>query len=55
MGGFLFGTLEHVPQVGEFVVHEGWRFSVEELEGRRIRRVAVALEPDTGTAPTAEG
>lgn len=55
LGGFLFGTLEHVPQVGEFVVHEGWRFSVEELEGRRIRRVAVALEPDTGTAPTAEG
>ena len=55
LGGFLFGTLEHVPHVGEFVVHEGWRFTVEELEGRRIRRVAVALEPDTGTAPTAEG
>jgi CBS domain containing-hemolysin-like protein len=55
LGGFLFGTLEHVPHVGEFVVHDGWRFTVEELEGRRIRRVAVALEPDTGELPADEG
>jgi len=55
LGGFLFGTLEHVPHVGEFVVHEGWRFTVEELEGRRIRRVAVALEPDSGELPSDEG
>ncbi|MEY4174896.1 MAG: hypothetical protein RI900_2061 [Actinomycetota bacterium] len=55
LGGFLFGTLEHVPHVGEFVVHEGWRFAVEELEGRRIRRVTVSLEPDTGEVPPDEG
>jgi CBS domain containing-hemolysin-like protein len=55
LGGFLFGTLEHVPHPGEFVVHEGWRFTVDELEGRRIRRVAVTLEPDTGAAPDDEG
>jgi CBS domain containing-hemolysin-like protein len=46
VGGFVFGTLEHVPDEGEFVVHDGWRFTVQELEGRRIRRVKVTLEPD---------
>lgn len=55
LGGFLFGTLEHVPHVGEFVAHEGWRFTVKELEGRRIRQVAVTLEPDSGEVPFDEG
>jgi putative hemolysin len=43
IGGFIFGTLEHVPVVGEHVDFEGWRFTVSELEGRRIRKVRVAL------------
>lgn len=46
VAGFIFGTLEHLPVLGEFVVHEGWRFAAAELEGRRIRRVKVSLEPD---------
>ncbi len=48
VGGFLFGTLEHVPAVGESIVHGGWRFNAAEVEGRRVRRVKVTLEPDTG-------
>lgn len=48
VGGFLFGTLEHVPAVGESIVHEGWRFNAAEVEGRRVRRVKVTLEPDAG-------
>ena len=48
VGGFLFGTLEHVPAVGESIVHDGWRFNAAEVEGRRVRRVKVTLEPDTG-------
>jgi putative hemolysin len=43
IGGFIFGTLEHVPVVGEHVDFEGWRFTVSELEGRRIRKVRVSL------------
>jgi CBS domain containing-hemolysin-like protein len=46
VAGFLFGTLEHVPAEGESVVHDGWRFAAAEVEGRRIRRVKVSLEPD---------
>ena len=48
VGGFLFGTLEHVPTVGESIVHGGWRFNAAEVEGRRVRGVKVTLEPDSG-------
>jgi putative hemolysin len=41
VGGFIFGTLEHVPEVGESIVHDGWRFTVEELDGRRVRLVRI--------------
>ena len=41
VGGFIFGTLEHVPEVGESIVHEGWRFEVDEIDGRRVRRVRI--------------
>ncbi len=47
VGGFLFGTLEHVPNVGESIVYDGWRFNAAEVEGRRVRRVKVTLEPDS--------
>ncbi|CAB4362452.1 MAG: DUF21 domain-containing protein [Actinobacteria bacterium] len=44
LGGFVFGTLEHVPDEGESVVHEGWRFTAAEMDGRRIRQVKVTVE-----------
>ncbi|MGB8858860.1 MAG: hemolysin family protein [Ilumatobacteraceae bacterium] len=46
VGGFVFGTLEHVPHQGESIVHDGWRFTAAEVEGRRIRRVKVTIEGD---------
>ena len=46
VGGFLFGTLEHVPKIGEAIAHDGWRFAAAEVEGRRIRRVKVTIEHD---------
>lgn len=50
VGGFLFGTLEHVPVRGESIVHDGWRFTAAEVEGRRIKRVRVSLQSSgTGT------
>ena len=45
VGGFVFGTLEHVPEEGESVVHDGWRFTAAEMDGRRIRQVKVTVEP----------
>ncbi len=46
VGGFLFGTLEHVPEIGETIAHDGWRFAAAEVEGRRVRRVKVTIEHD---------
>lgn len=45
VGGFLFGTLEHVPEPGESVVQDGWRFAAEEVDGRRIRLVRITPLP----------
>lgn len=44
IGGFVFGTLEHVPVVGESIDHDGWRFTVTAVEGRRIRTVKITLK-----------
>lgn len=46
VGGFLFGTLEHVPEIGETIAHGGWCFAAAEVEGRRVRRVKVTIEQD---------
>ena len=53
VGGFLFGTLEHVPEPGESVEHGGWRFTAEEVDGRRIRSVARrrGSQPRASAAP----
>ena len=39
VGGFVFGTLGHVPAPGESVEHAGWCFAAEQVDGRRIRQV----------------
>lgn len=41
LAGFLLMRLGHLPEAGESVVFEGRRFTVEEMEGRRISRVRV--------------
>ncbi len=51
VGGFVFGTLEHVPSVGEAVEFGGWRFAVEELDGRRVKLVRVSPVPAQALGP----
>lgn len=41
LGGMLFGLLGRVPQQGDAVNYEQWRFSVILLDGRRIEQVRV--------------
>jgi CBS domain containing-hemolysin-like protein len=43
IGGFVFNTLGHVPVVGEHIDFDGWRFTVAELQGRRIRSIRVQV------------
>lgn len=47
LGGLVFNTLGHVPTEGEHLVTHGWRFTVREMEGRRIKRVEVSREPES--------
>ena len=59
VGGLIFNTLEHVPVVGESIEVEGWRFTVAEMDGRRVQRarverVAHAPELDEPEAAQAE-
>ena len=54
IGGFLFSTLEHVPEVGESVDFDGWRFAAHEIEGRRVRRVRISLLPNWERDPNDE-
>ncbi|MRR32114.1 HlyC/CorC family transporter, partial [bacterium] len=45
VGGYLYGTLGHVPVEGEQVSVEGWTLTVEMVAGRRIRRVRASRIP----------
>jgi putative hemolysin len=47
VGGFIFGTLEHVPAQDESVSRDGWTFAAAEVDGRRIRQVRVTRDPET--------
>jgi putative hemolysin len=42
--GFVLQRLGHLPKVGEQFDHEGWRFEVVDLDGRRIDKV-LAIPP----------
>lgn len=42
VGGLIFNTLGHVPDVGESVDVDGHRLLVERIQGRRIARVLVS-------------
>ena len=39
IGGYVFGLFGRQPRQGESMIEEGWRFLVEETDGRRIMRV----------------
>jgi CBS domain containing-hemolysin-like protein len=41
VGGFVFTTFGRVPAKGEHVTFNSWRFTVMELDGRRIQRIAL--------------
>lgn len=44
VGGYLYGTLGHMPVEGEQVSVEGWTLTIEMVSGRRIRRVRARRE-----------
>jgi CBS domain containing-hemolysin-like protein len=51
LAGFLLVRLGHIPQPGEFVIEEGRRLTVVEMDARRISKIRVepAIEKIPGT------
>jgi putative hemolysin len=39
VAGFALSLLRHLPGVGEHVSHDGWRFEVVDMDGRRIDKL----------------
>ena len=42
LGGFITGQLGHIPTVAEFVMFEGFRFEVVDMDRNRIDKVMIA-------------
>ena len=55
VGGFIFSSLERVPEPGDVVEFEGHRFITEVVEGRRVRRVRVEVPPVADDDAVSEG
>jgi len=53
VGGFVFGSLGHVPKEHEFVESRGYRFTIEKMDGRRV--AIVRLSPIPGWEPPDDG
>jgi putative hemolysin len=50
LGGFLMARLERIPAVGDITDWHGHRFEVVDMDGRRVDRVLVTLEPEPAEA-----
>ncbi len=48
LGGLLYDLFQHIPSVGEEIVHGGLHFRVEEVRGNRLLRVRVKKEENYG-------
>lgn len=56
VGGLIFSTLGYVPEVGEHLDVDAFRFAVVRMQGRRIARVRVSvITAETREVPAVEG
>ena len=50
VGGLMFGVLGTIPTQGESVALEGWRFTADKVQGRRVTTVLVRPDPASAAA-----
>lgn len=50
VGGYVFGLFGRQPQPGEFYDSDGYRFTVEDTDGRRIHRLKLSALADVPSA-----
>ncbi len=52
--GFALSVLKHLPEEGEVFTHQGWRFEVVDMDGRKIDKLLVEqIEPADAASPQA--
>jgi putative hemolysin len=51
LAGFMLSKLQRIPRGGEFVMHRGYRFTVVDVEGRRIIKVKVEKVSEEARSP----
>jgi putative hemolysin len=51
VAGFALGVLKRLPETGEYFDHDGWRFEVVDLDGRKIDKLLVSRKARRGRAP----
>jgi putative hemolysin len=55
LAGFLLFKLGYIPKAAEVVLHDGWRFTILEMDGNRIARVHVEKTPEPARTQGADG
>lgn len=45
LAGFIIDHMQHIPSTGEVLEHEGWRFEVVDMDGRRVDKVLASPLP----------
>lgn len=45
VAGFALAVLKHLPETGEHFDHDGWRFEIVDLDGRKIDKLLVRRRP----------
>lgn len=54
LGGFMTDRFGDIPEVGYTFLHEGWAFTVEEADERRVSRVRAERTDESGQPPLSE-
>jgi putative hemolysin len=55
LAGFVLARLTHIPKGGESIWHDGYRFTVVDMEGRRIAKIKVEKLDRAKSSPVAQG
>nr|WP_314441996.1 hemolysin family protein [uncultured Sphingomonas sp.] len=51
VAGFALAVLKHLPETGEHFDHDGWRFEIVDLDGRKIDKLLVTRKARREKAP----
>ncbi|HVM21903.1 MAG TPA: hemolysin family protein [Sphingomicrobium sp.] len=54
VAGFALSVLKHLPETGETFRHDGWKFEIVDMDGRKIDKLIASRPAQRGSAARAE-